>query len=211
MQNQSISNKEITHASYEATAQEFSHNVAELAPTGSINQLLQLLPSKAKIIDIGCGSGRDATIFSEMGAKVVGIDFCSNLLDIAKQNSPLPKFELMDIEAMDFPDSSFDGAWSACSLGHIAKKNLPAVLKKINVLLKDNGIFYLALKKGSGELLEQDMRYEGNIQKFWSYYEEEELKNILQAAHFKILDFTVVEKNSSYQTHPAFRVFCQKI
>ncbi|MBA3536983.1 MAG: methyltransferase domain-containing protein [Tatlockia sp.] len=86
---ETISNKEITKQSYQATASQFAHNVAELAPIGSIEKFIKLLPSKAKIIDIGCGSGRDAKIFSNMGANVLGIDFCSNHIEIAKKNAPL--------------------------------------------------------------------------------------------------------------------------
>ena len=72
-------------------------------------------------------------------------------------------------------------------------------------------IFISPLKKGSGEVLENDGRYDGNVKKFWSYYEEQELKHFLQAAQFKILEFDTVEKTHPYQTHSAFRVFCQKI
>jgi len=205
-----MSDKYITQQSYEVTAQEYTRNVAGLAPIHSIEKFITLLPSKAKIIDIGCGSGRDAKIFSDKGIEVLGIDFCSNLIKIAKEHAPLAKFKLMDIENISLPDASFHGIWSACSLGHIAKNNLPTHLQKLHQLLIDKGYFYLALKKGQGEQLERDVRYKGNIQKFWSYYEEEELKNILLRASFKILDFAVIPKNHPYLSHDAFRVFCQK-
>lgn len=204
-------NKQITWESYQATAQQFSRNVADLAPTESMETFIKLLPPKGKIIDLGCGSGRDAEIFTSMGATVVGIDYCSNFINLAQTHAPLANFQLMDIEAMSFPASSFDGAWAACSLGHIAKKELPAVLKKIHFLLKDGGYFYLALKKGLGEVLEVDARYEGNFKKFWAFFEEEELINLLQSAQFNILDFATVEKTYAYQTHSALRVFCQKV
>jgi ubiquinone/menaquinone biosynthesis C-methylase UbiE len=204
-------NKEITRESYQATAQQFAQNVIDLAPIESIEKFIKLLPSKAKIIDLGCGSGRDAKIFTSMGADVLGVDYCSNLINIAKAHAPLANFKLMDIETMSFPASSFDGVWSACSLAHISKKMFPDVLKKINFILKENGYFYLALKKGSGEILERDSRYEGDFKKFWSFFEKDELNNFLQEAQFKILEFDTVEKSHTYQTHSAFRVFCQKI
>lgn len=203
--------KEATKASYQATANEFAQNVAELAPIGSIEKFISLLPTKAKIIDIGCGSGRDAKIFTTAGIDVLGIDFCSNLIEIAKTHAPLADFQLMDIEAINFSPATFEGAWAACSLGHIPKNKFLNVLKQIHVLLKEEGYFYLALKKGAGEILERDARYAGNHQKFWSFFEEVELKNHLENAGFKILDLKVTEKRYDYQTHPAFRIFCQKI
>lgn len=206
-----MSNKEITKQSYQAIAEDFANNVASLAPIASIDRFIDLLHVKGKIIDIGSGSGRDAKIFTHKGIDVVGIDFCQNLIDIARKNAPLAEFKLMDIEEMHFPPDSFDGAWAACSLLHIAKKSFPEVLKKIHNLLKKEGLLYLALKKGQGESLEADLRYEGDVKKFWSFYEEDELKNILQNTNFKILSFDLIEKEYSYQTHSAFRVFCQKI
>jgi ubiquinone/menaquinone biosynthesis C-methylase UbiE len=202
--------KEITKESYQITAKAYASNVASLAPLASIEKFSKLLPNDATIIDIGCGSGRDAKLFNNMGVNVVGIDFSSNLLEIAKEHAPLSTFKLMDMETMDFPQATFDGVWAACSLGHIPKSHLPQVLNKINYILKDKGYFYLALKKGLGEKLEFDERYKGNIQKFWSFYEEKELKEILVAAKFSILECDVVEKSHPYQTHLAFRVFCQK-
>lgn len=203
--------KETTKQSYELTAAEFTKNVADLAPTESIIKFIKMLPPQSKIIDLGCGSGRDAKIFTNNGVDVIGIDYCSSLINIAKANAPLAEFKLLDIEEMHFPAGSFDGVWSACSLAHIPKEKFTDVLKNINSILKNNGHFYLALKKGSGESLESDARYEGDIKKFWAFYEEEELKNLLKSANFEILEFDTIIKNHPYLTHHAFRIFCKKI
>ena len=92
---------------------------------------------------------------------------------------------------------------------HIQKKKLPAVLKKIHSLLKENGCFYLTLKEGIGEIFEPDLRY-GDFKKFWSLYKEKELEELVQAAKFKILECSVVKKEAKYHTHPCVRIFCQK-
>jgi ubiquinone/menaquinone biosynthesis C-methylase UbiE len=204
-----MSYKETTRESYEATAEAFACNVAELAPRESIVRFSKLLPPKAKIIDIGSGSGRDAKIFSDLGVDVVGIDFCSNLIQHARKHATLAEFHVMDIEAISFPPASFDGAWAGCSLIHIPKKNIVNVLNKIHFILKDKGYFYLTIKKGTGEGLENDIRY-GNCKKFWSYFEEDELKLILEQSNFKILELCTVEKRFAYQTHHCLRAFCQK-
>ncbi|MGQ3890020.1 class I SAM-dependent methyltransferase [Legionella sp. CNM-1927-20] len=87
------------------------------------------------------GSGRDARIFSEKGLKVYGIDFCSELITISRKNAPLATFKVMDIEEMNFQEASFDGVWSACSLGHLPKNSFPEVLLTINKILKKGAIF----------------------------------------------------------------------
>ena len=79
-----------------------------------------------------------------------------------------------------------------------------------NIVLKECGCFYLSVKKGFGELIEEDTRYEGGFEKFWSFFEEEELKELLHTAKFKLVELTVVEKSHAYQSHPYLRAFCQK-
>lgn len=204
-----MSNKAYTQSSYQATAEEYARNVANLAPTISIEKFCTLLPPQGVMVDIGCGSGRDAQIFSEKGLKVLGVDFCSNLLEIARKTAPLAQFQLLDIEETSLPTATFDGAWASSSLSHISKTMFPQVLKNIYKSLKDKGYFYINMKKGSGEVLEPDARY-GAFQKFWSFFEEEELKQLLEDAEFTILEYKIVLKTSSYHSHDVLRAFCQK-
>lgn len=206
-----MSYKSITQKSYQATADEYARKVSELAPMESIQRFVEMLPPKAKIIDMGCGSGRDAKIFTEKGISVLGIDFCQNLIDIAKAHAPLAEFQVMDMESAIFVPESFDGVWASCSLLHISKTVLPSVLKNTYSMLKQGGTFYLNLKKGDGEILEKDSRYENvDIIKFWSYYEEKELLELIKAAKFKIVECVIEPIKSHYQSHEFLRVFCQK-
>jgi SAM-dependent methyltransferase len=206
-----MSYKTATQKSYQSTANEFAANVADLAPVESIEKFIKLMPRHAKMIDIGCGSGRDAKIFSEKGIAVLGIDFCSELIEIAKAHAPLAEFQLLDIEEACFPADSFDGAWACCSLQHLPKKTLPMILAKIHSFLKPRAVFYLTLKKGSGEVFEKDLRYKEAPEKFWAFYEEEELREMVQSAAFTLRECCTVHKESAaYQIHPTIRLFCQK-
>jgi SAM-dependent methyltransferase len=202
--------KETTRLSYEATASTYAENVSALAPIESIEKLISVLIPTPRILDIGCGSGRDAKIFQSMGAEVIGIDFCASLLEIAKAHAPSVDFQLMDIEELDFPEETFDAVWAASSLLHLPKSVLPHVLARIHAILEEDGYFYLTLKKGSGEQLEVDERYEDAKQKFWAYYEADEIKKLLTEAQFAVLACDLIEKNHPYHSHAAYRLFCRK-
>ncbi|MBI2598308.1 MAG: class I SAM-dependent methyltransferase, partial [Candidatus Diapherotrites archaeon] len=65
----------------------------------------------AKILDIGCGPGRDAKYFSEQGLDVTGIDLTSNFVKMASKNVPNATFKHMDMRSLDFPEDTFDGIW----------------------------------------------------------------------------------------------------
>lgn len=72
------------------------------------------------VISIGCGSGVDAQWIGDNGAdRVVGIDISSNLIEIAKTNHPDIDFKVMDMEKLDFPDESFDLAYSSLAIHYV--------------------------------------------------------------------------------------------
>jgi 8-oxo-dGTP pyrophosphatase MutT (NUDIX family) len=197
-----------TRKSYESSAFDYARNVEGLHPHKEAERFLSLIPSGKTIIDIGCGSGRDVKKFSDRGFHVTGIDFSPSMIEIARSNAPKATFKIIDMHALNL-EEIFDAAWANASLLHIAKINFPKVLKKICSLLNDDGLFYIKMKQGSHEGIEIDARYD-NLPKFYSYFEENELKRLLIEAGFDILDLFTTGMASSYQTHPYVHAFCKK-
>ena len=64
----------ITIESYNKTFEEYMRLVDSLHPVKESKFFMSLLPKKSKILDLGCGPGRDARIFYERGYEVIGID-----------------------------------------------------------------------------------------------------------------------------------------
>lgn len=67
---------------------------------------------KGKILDVGCGAGREAIPLAKKGFEVIGIDFQPKMIEEAKKNTEIFKvkveFLVMDACKLDFPDNSFD-------------------------------------------------------------------------------------------------------
>lgn len=198
----------INWKAYESSAVSYAEKVESLHSYTVAEKFLSMISPNGKIIDIGCGSGRDAKVFSEKGFVVTGIDFSSKMIEVAKEKAPQADFHVMDMRSLNF-DLIFDGAWANASLLHLSKNEFSRVLKSIYKSLKFNGLFYIKLKKGSSEGLELDSRY-NNLEKFYSYYDEQEMRELLLAAGFTVLDLFVTENESSYQTHPYIHAFCRK-
>lgn len=195
--------------SYEDFAAQYAQNTGAFHPIDQAAKFITHLPKKGKILDIGCGPGRDAKVFIEQGFTVTGIDISPKMIALAKRHFSEAQFIVMDIENLEFPKNSFDGIWASASLLHIKQASLFSVLKNVWALLKSGGIFYLSVKKGSGEFLSEDKRY-GNAKKFWSLFDEIEIAHMLKSAEFEILEVTCVESKSAYHTHPLIHVFCKK-
>ena len=163
---------DLTRSSYDASAKRYAEQVSALQRLQELEKFAFALPPEAAILDLGCGPGFDAKVFSEMGLVVTGIDASAKMIEIAKRYAPHAHFIVADILDLPFSNAAFDGVWANHSLLHISKSGLPAVLSQIYQLLKAGGIFYLSIKQGSGEGIEEDARY-GGIEKFWSYWETE--------------------------------------
>lgn len=203
--------KEQTRQGYDRSATAYAERVADKHPSEVAARFCSLLPKRGNILDLGCGPGRDANIFASQGYSVVGIDFSPEMVDLARKACPQGSFHVMDIEQISFPKHSFDGVWASASLLHVSKVHLSRVLESINDVLKPEGAFYLSVKCGSGEGIESDTRYGGDIQKFWSYHDEETLRHHLTAAHFEVTECVVISENVDYEGHPIIRMLSKKV
>ncbi|MDJ1008315.1 MAG: class I SAM-dependent methyltransferase [Paracoccaceae bacterium] len=65
-----------------------------------------------RVLDVGCGLGTDLSRFAANGAEVTGIDIAPRAVELARANfgwrGLQGRFEVMDGEAMGFPDDAFD-------------------------------------------------------------------------------------------------------
>ena len=102
-----------------------------------------------RILDLGCGSGRDSLHFLRKGCLVDALDGCEELCAAARELTGLPvRCALFgELSAVE----EYDGVWASASLLHVPAEELPAVLARVRDSLKRNGVFYLSFKYGSGE------------------------------------------------------------
>jgi ubiquinone/menaquinone biosynthesis C-methylase UbiE len=149
-----------------------------------------------KILDIGCGPGRDSKYFSEQGLDVTGIDLTSNFVSMASKNAPKAKFVQMDMRKLNFSESSFDGIWVCASLLHIPKKDVKNTLLGFKKVLKSNGLVYLSVKAGKGEKIIEKEEYQGLI-KFFAFYSENELEELIKSCGLKVIKITSDEKRNN--------------
>jgi SAM-dependent methyltransferase len=72
---------------------------------------LQVGPG-VKYLDVACGSGLAASMAAHRGAEVSGIDAAVRLLAIARERTPSGDFRAGDMNALPWPDATFDVATS---------------------------------------------------------------------------------------------------
>ncbi len=143
----------------------------------------------ARILDVGCGSGRDALFLSQKGLTITGIDFSKELIQIAREKVPQATFLVMDFEKLTFSNNSFDGIWANASLLHMPRKKLLPVLKKLYKILVAGGYVFMQFRVGEGEKFTLERRGNAMLKRFYAYYSCDELKNMLKQAGFRKLQY----------------------
>ena len=76
--------------------------------------------ARRRVVDLGCGAGRDFPAFEERNIDYLGVDASEGMLTVARERFPDGSFEAQDLCALDLPARSFDGAFANASLQHVA-------------------------------------------------------------------------------------------
>jgi SAM-dependent methyltransferase len=195
---------------YDSIVDEFYQRTKDLEEKAMAErtEFASLLKKGGKILDLGCGHGRDCKIFSDWGFKVIGTDLSTESLKKAKQVAPEAEFRIMDFLDMDFKGETFDGIWFNAGLLCVEKKNAVKVLKDIHKALVGGGVFFMSVKEGHGEGFEMDKRY--GLEKYYAYYQEDEVKALLSRTGFHIIKTYKILLKASYHQHPWLGFLCRK-
>lgn len=110
--------------------------------------LLEVFPKKSYLLEIGCGSGRDANFMVENNYKLLGIDASKEMIDEAKMIHPLLKDSLQVLmipNELNFDNNTFDGVYSIATLMHLEKNDIKIAINKIYDSIKIQGIFLFSV------------------------------------------------------------------
>ena len=152
-----------------------------------LNNFISLLPKNAKILDVGCGSGKDVQYFMDYGFQAVGIDASENMIKEAKKKVADGDFKIMNLLSLDFPKESFDAAWVLDTVSFIDKVDMPKFLSSIYDVLKSNAVIFISARQGVGET---EVEYEklGNSKINIAFFYQEEMEELLGKNGFEILN-----------------------
>ncbi|HPG31406.1 MAG TPA: class I SAM-dependent methyltransferase [bacterium] len=144
-----------------------------------------------KLLDLGCGSGRDSHRLLKKNFKyIVSADLSEKLLKLASANFKLNRICLMNFLNVSFKNESFKYIFANASLLHIKKKYIIDTFSELYKILKKNGRIYFSLKKGTGEGEDENNR-------FFSYYLETEIIELLKITGLECLSISSLKSSDS--------------
>ena len=134
---------------YQQNANRFFEKTLNVDMSSIYDRFLSLMPQNGKILDAGCGSGRDTKVFLDRGFQVHAFDAAPILARLASEYLN-HKVEVLRFQELSF-NKEFDGIWACASLLHVPNTELPDVLQQMFRALKLGGILYASFKYGTRE------------------------------------------------------------
>jgi SAM-dependent methyltransferase len=100
------------------------------------------------VLDLGCGTGRNANYLAERGNKIIGIEISKEAINIAKTRARdlgvLVDYRLGDIgESYDIESSSIDVILDVTSSNSLYEAGREIYLKETSRVLKNSGYFFV--------------------------------------------------------------------
>lgn len=169
---------------YDEHADEYFERTVHANLSHLYERFLPLLPKGGRILDVGCGSGRDLKAFKSRGYRPLGIEPSPRLAHLAHEYSGVG-CEVVKVQDMTFA-GEFDGVWACASLLHLSKGELSDALNRMRVALVPGGVLFASIQSGQGEQPAADGR-------FYAYYNREEFLRAVQAVGFRVHDSWITD------------------
>jgi SAM-dependent methyltransferase len=171
-----------TLAHYEERAADFWEGTRDHDVQQNIQALLRHLEGTPplRILDFGCGPGRDLMALRALGHAPIGLDGSAAFVQMAREHSGCEVWQ-QDFLALALPDAHFDGVYANASLFHVPASELPRVLRELHATLRPGGVLFASNPRGNNE--------EGwNHGRYGAYHDLEHWRAYLEAAGFTELE-----------------------
>lgn len=108
-------------------------------------RFLRYMPLRGRILDVGCGSGRDSRRFVELGYSVDARDRSQEIAEEARRLTGLT-VRVEDVLQLEDRDS-FDGVWACAMLIHLRDHEFDEAIFRLTRALRLGGVLYISLKQ----------------------------------------------------------------
>lgn len=176
---------------YSKGAEEFAKNYSIDGVTEGLIELLDTftdLVGHGKVLDAGCGHGRDTEYFEKKGLEAIGIDLAEGMLEIAKKREN-GNFRKMGIQDMEFEDNKFDGVWCNSVLQFFPPEEMDNVISELDRVNKEDGYLFINFKIGEGDFIRE--KYGGKVKHH--LIPAKEAREKIESKGYKIIETDRVE------------------
>jgi tRNA (uracil-5-)-methyltransferase TRM9 len=194
-----------TRAAYSAHAELYSSQTRGFARypglEGELRDALSALPA-GRVLDVGCGSGRDAELAERLGRQVVAADASFELL---MRLPGLLKMRTVccDVIRLPFRGRCFVGVIASGILLHLPKHSCQGALVEIARVLVPRGSAIISMKRGVGEGWRQSGDFP--VPRWFAYYMPGEFADLCEGVGLVVSDLKVSHRKDWFTVYAARR------
>ncbi len=171
-----------TLAHYDSRARDFWEGTRDHDVSQNVEALLAAIEGAPpyRILDFGCGPGRDLKTFVDLGHHPTGLDGVERFAEMARARAGVEVMH-QDFLALELPDSCFDGVFANASLFHVPRAELSRVLMQLYACLRPGGVLFSSNPRGQND--------EGwNGERYGVYHDYEHWSEFVTGAGFVEVD-----------------------
>ena len=171
-----------TVSHYHQNAEDFREGTKDHDVSQNVDALLRHLPGPPpqRILDLGCGPGRDLATFAARGHAPVGLDGAAAFVAMARDATGCEVWH-QDFLALELPTERFDGIFANAVLFHVPTQELGRVLGDLRRSLVTGGVLFCSNPRGADVERLQGLRY-------GSYLTLETWSRFVTAAGFELIE-----------------------
>ncbi|CAN5458444.1 hypothetical protein BH10PAT3_BH10PAT3_6900 [soil metagenome] len=158
----------------------------------------------ARVLELGCGDGRDAVEIIKRTGSYIGIDYSPGLIGLAKELLPIADFRVVDMQNFNYPYTTFDVVFAFASVLHIDKTSLRDLMEAVARSLKVGGIFYITTKAAAH--YKKEWREDKHGKRLFYYYTSTLISN-LGKDFFEVVS---LEIETSHKNQPWIHIALRK-
>jgi ubiquinone/menaquinone biosynthesis C-methylase UbiE len=141
-----------TVATYDRIAGRFADQWWSTRLSHHMDRFVASLPSTSprRVLDLGCGPGRDTAWMDELGIGAIGMDASMGMLQEARRRIGDVCVVRGDLVALPFLSGSASGAWMCASLLHLTPDESASALRDVARVLPAGGALFVGVQAGDG-------------------------------------------------------------
>ncbi len=163
-----------------------------------------------RVLDLGCGNGRNILYFKEKAVDYYGVDYSAKLIKIAREKNPDQNFRVDNALNLSFSDKFFDKVYSIAVLHQIPSKKLRLkFLKEAKRVLRPKGLIVLTvwnlykaehifaviknaflslLGKTKLDYRDAFIPWGNKTKRYYHFFSKRELRSLVKEAGFKVIE-----------------------
>ena len=202
---------------WERKITKYADKVPGIEGKSALNFLKKKLAVNAKILDIGCGGGRNSVLFAKNGFEAHGVDVSSSAVKLAEklaiEEMVKADFRAGSVFGLDYGRNYFDAFADFGCFHHLRKMQWKKYLDNVLKVLKKDGYFVLyTFSTESGKTRNYNPSSKRNwsvrMNHYYHYFSMDEIRKIF-SKYFRILESKTIREKGRIL---AFNlVFMQKL